>query len=72
MNARLTPPPSRSDDPDVHLSVFLYDTRLDYAARRSAAHLFLVEWNTRQACLAITLPDPPANLPRLPCERLYL
>lgn len=68
----MTAPAPRADDPDVHLSVFLHDARFDYAARRSAARLFLTEWNTRQPGAATILSDPPGNLPRLPCERLYL
>lgn len=59
------------DDPDVHLSVFLHDARFDYAASRSAALLFLAEWNARRPGAASILPGPATGLPRLPCERLY-
>lgn len=68
----MTAPGSRTDDPDVHLSVFLHDVRFDYAARRSAARLFLTEWNVQRPGAAAILPGPPTGLPRLPCERLYL
>lgn len=67
-----TPPPS-SSSPDIHLTVFLHGLRLDYRAHPAAAHLFLQEWTVQHgAYTAAILSGNPLDLPRLPCERLYL
>lgn len=69
----MTAHPGRPADPDVHLTVFLHGLRLDYRAHPTAAHLFLREWTTHHGDhTAGLLPGHPRNLPRLPCERLYL
>ncbi|MGW5384577.1 hypothetical protein [Nocardia sp. NPDC003963] len=58
---------------DVHLTVFLHGLRLDYRARRTAAKRFVQEWTAHHGThTAVVLPGRPRNLPRLPCERLYL
>lgn len=63
----------RPDEPDVHLSIHLHGLRLDYAACRTAATLFLREWQVYHHQDAATIiPGRPAGLPRLPNERLYL
>ncbi|WP_039825935.1 hypothetical protein [Nocardia testacea] len=58
---------------DVHLMVFLDGLRLDYRAHPSAAECFLQEWAAHHGNhTASVLCEDPADLPRLPCERLYL
>ncbi|WP_157120081.1 hypothetical protein [Nocardia fusca] len=58
---------------DVHLTVFLHGLRLDYRVHPTAAERFLQEWTAHHgAHTAAVLRAEPANLPRLPCERLYL
>ncbi|WP_084487139.1 hypothetical protein [Nocardia sienata] len=58
---------------DVHLTVFLDGLRLDYRAHPTAAERFLQEWTAHHgAHTAAVLCEDPADLPRLPCERLYL
>ncbi|NKY27309.1 MULTISPECIES: hypothetical protein [Nocardia] len=61
------------EEPDVHLSVYLHDQRMDFAACLTAALVFVQEWNAHHRPDAVTvLPGDPTGLPRLPCERLYL
>ncbi|MBF6163984.1 hypothetical protein IU486_04240 [Streptomyces gardneri] len=63
----------RPEEPDVHLSVYLHDQRMDFAACLTAAVVFVQEWNTHHRPDAVTvLPGDTTGLPRLPCERLYL
>ncbi|MEV0106242.1 hypothetical protein AB0H42_07855 [Nocardia sp. NPDC050799] len=58
---------------DVHLTVFLHGLRLDYRAHPTAAERFLEEWTAHHGIhTAAVLREDPADLPRLPCERLYL
>ncbi len=58
---------------DVHLTVFLQGFRLDYRAHPTAAEHFLQEWTGYHGThTAAVLRENPADLPRLPCERLYL
>ncbi|MFR9772493.1 hypothetical protein [Nocardia sp. SC052] len=61
------------EEPDVHLSVYLHDQRMDFAACLTAALVFVQDWNARHRPGAVTvLPGDPTGLPRLPNERLYL
>ncbi|WP_327111722.1 hypothetical protein OHB12_26590 [Nocardia sp. NBC_01730] len=63
----------RPEEPDVHLSVFLHGARFDFAACLTAALLFIQDHQTRHHADAVTvLPGDTAELPRLPCERLFL
>lgn len=65
--------PTSRLDADVHLTVFLHGLRLAYRARPAAARLFLQEWTAHHGShSAAILPENPDQLPRLPCERLYL
>jgi hypothetical protein len=58
---------------DVHLTVFLHGLRLDYRAHPTAAKRFIQEWTAHHgAHMVAILTGDPADLPRLPCERLYL
>ncbi|MBF6473211.1 MULTISPECIES: hypothetical protein [Nocardia] len=61
------------EEPDVHLSVYLHDQRMDFAACLTAALVFVQDWNAhhRPGAVAV-LPTDPTGLPRLPNERLYL
>ncbi len=63
----------RPDEPDVHLSIQFHDIRMEFAACRTAAELFVREWRARHYHHAVTvLSDDPTGLPRLPNERLFL
>ncbi|MGK8485442.1 hypothetical protein [Nocardia asiatica] len=63
----------RPEEADVHLSVYLHDLRMDFAACLTAALVFVQEWNALHRPDAVTvLPGDPTGLPRLPNERLYL
>ena len=65
--------PIDGSDADVHLTLFLHGLHLEYRVRPTAAHLFLQEWTAHHGTdTAAVLPGCPRNLPRLPCERLYL
>lgn len=65
--------PARRSGADVHLTVFLHGLRLECRAHPTAAHLFLQEWTAHHGSHTVAvIPGPPGNLPRLPCERLYL
>lgn len=65
--------PPRPSGLDVRLTVFLQGLRLEFRAHTTAAHLFLEEWTAHHGPhTAAVLPGSPGNLPRLPCERLYL
>jgi hypothetical protein len=53
--------------------IFFHGLRLDYRANRTAAHGFLRDWIAYHGTHTATiLSEDPADLPRLPCERLYL
>ncbi|WP_067464004.1 hypothetical protein [Nocardia amamiensis] len=69
MIASSTPRPG---EPDLHLSIFLHGTRLDYAACRTAALRFIAEWHAHEREPITVIPGPTGGLSRLPCERLYL
>lgn len=63
----------RPEEADVHLSVYLQDQRMDFAACLTAALVFVQDWNAHHRPDAVTvLPSDPTGLPRLPNERLYL
>ncbi|MFI1459414.1 hypothetical protein [Nocardia carnea] len=65
--------PARRSGADVHLTVLLHGLRLEYRAHPTAAQLFLQEWTAHHGNhTAEVLGASPADLPRLPCERLYL
>ncbi len=65
--------PTHPSGADVHLIVFLHGLRLEYRAHPTAAHLFFQEWSAHHGThTAAVLHGCPWNLPRLPCERLYL
>ncbi|MEU1959657.1 hypothetical protein [Nocardia sp. NPDC019304] len=58
---------------DVHLSIYLNDVRLDFAACLTAALLFVQDFHAHHHPNAIhVISDDPRHLPRLPNERLYL
>ncbi|MGC4989977.1 hypothetical protein [Nocardia salmonicida] len=63
----------RPDEPDIHLSVLLRGTHLDYAACETAALEFVRDWQTTRYFDDAQAVDRRTNgLPRLPNERLYL
>jgi hypothetical protein len=63
----------RPNEPDVHLRVLLDGMSLDFAACHAAAMRFVQEWRAvRAASDLLVVPGGAAELPRLPCERLYL
>ncbi len=65
--------PTQFAGADVHVTVFLHGLRLEYRAHPTAAHFFFQEWTAHHGThTAAVLPGRPGNLPRLPCERLYL
>jgi hypothetical protein len=65
------PPPEH----DVHLRVQLGGLLLDYRATSTAARNFLADWK-RTHCETIEIiidsTEDRQQLPRLPCERLFL
>ncbi|MFI9533021.1 hypothetical protein ACIG56_07240 [Nocardia fusca] len=64
---------TRPGEPDLCLSIFLHGIRLEYVACRLAALLFMAEWRHRHAVGSVAvIPASAADLPRLPCERLYV
>ncbi len=65
--------PPLPEESDVRLSVFLHGARFDFAACLTAALLFFQDHQARHYADAVeVLPGDTANLPRLPCERLFL
>ncbi|MEU7768384.1 hypothetical protein AB0B25_25190 [Nocardia sp. NPDC049190] len=70
----MTPAASpRPEEPDVHLSIFLYGARFDFAACLTAALLFIQDHRARHHADAVDVfPSDTTELRRLPCERLFL
>jgi hypothetical protein len=63
----------RPEEPDVHLSIFLHGARFDFAACLTAALRFIQDHQARHHADAVdVLPGDTTELPRLPCERLFL
>ncbi|MBF6167431.1 hypothetical protein IU486_22120 [Streptomyces gardneri] len=63
----------RPGEPDVHLRVLLDGLSLDFVACHTAAMRFISEWRAGRAAADVTVvPGGALDLPRLPCERLYL
>ncbi|WP_040775988.1 hypothetical protein [Nocardia pneumoniae] len=67
----MDPQPSpRPEEDDVHLSP---NVRVDFAACTTAASRFMQDWRSyHHPDAATVIPGDSAELPRLPCERLYL
>lgn len=66
-------PARRDPSVDIHLTVFLHGLRLEFRAHPAAAKLFLQEWTAHHGThSAAVLSEPSPDIPRLPCERLYL
>lgn len=57
----------------MRLTVFLHGLCMEYRARATAASLFVSEWTALHGSHAVAVTvDDGRDLPRLPCERLYL
>ncbi|MEV6427804.1 hypothetical protein [Nocardia sp. NPDC051463] len=64
---------TQPEDPDVQLRIDLHGTILNFAARTTAAERFLADEARHHYLDSVhVLPSDGSDLPRLPCERLYL
>ncbi|MGK8520373.1 hypothetical protein ACRS6B_01850 [Nocardia asteroides] len=60
-------------EPDVHLIVRIRGHHLHYAACLTAALVFIQDENLRHCTDAVCVASSATDqLPRLPCERLYV
>ncbi|WP_157170723.1 hypothetical protein [Nocardia araoensis] len=61
------------DEPDVHLIVRIRGHQLHYAACLTAALVFLQDESIHRCADAVALASGATDqLPRMPCERLYV
>ncbi|MFE7798790.1 hypothetical protein ACLMAL_15095 [Nocardia sp. CWNU-33] len=60
-------------EPDVHLQIDLHGVVLHYAAHPSAARRLMADESIHHYIDNVSvIPGTAAELPRLPCEQLYL
>ncbi len=60
------------DEPDIHLTIQFSTVRMDFIACLTAALVFVCEVAARRPGAVGVDSRHCAELPRLPCERLYL